>query len=181
LDSPFANTLDGLFNVGGFGTMPDGTALPDGSVIEKWDNAAQIFRLYTWNSSTGWRDSSSNPAGSIAWSVGEGAYLAVSNATTVTFVGTVREGVLSRTLPGTGLSYLVGSMLPKAGGLQSNLSYVPNGGDQVFLWTGPGGLIFDTYRLGNWGPQQPVLNVGQGFFWHGGSTNNWQMSFFPCQ
>jgi hypothetical protein len=180
LDSPFANTLDGLFNVGGSGTMPDGTALPDGSVIQKWDVASQILRFYTWNSGTGWLDASSSPAGSIAWDVGEGAYLVVSNATTVTFVGTVREGVLSRTLPGTGLPYLVGSMLPKAGGLQSNLSYIPSAGNQVFLWTGFGPLTVYTYRLGNWSPQQPVLDVGQGFFWKG-TTNNWQMSFFPCQ
>jgi len=82
-------------------------------------------------------------------------------------------------LPGDGVSHLIGSMLPKAGGLQSDLSYVPSAGNQVSLWMGSG-LTLYTYRLGNWSPQEPVLNVGQGFFWHG-TTNNWQMNFFPCQ
>ena len=128
LDSPAGNTLDGLFNVNGSGAMPDGTPLMDGSVIIKWDDASQVLKNYTWNSSTGWQDSSGNAAGSLSWNVGEGAYLATSNAVTVTAVGLVKEGALSMSLPG-GLDHLIGSMLPKAGGVQTDLGYVPKNGD----------------------------------------------------
>jgi hypothetical protein len=177
LDSEVGNTLDGLFNLSG--AMPDGTPLPDGSVVIKWDDASQVLNNYTWNSGTGWLDSSGNPSGSLSWNVGEAAYLATSNATTVTFVGLVKQGTLSMFLPG-GQDHLIGSMLPKAGGLQSDLGYVPHAGDEIFIWTGSGPLSIYRFLHGIWNPQQPVFNVGQGFFWQG-STNTWQVNFSPCQ
>jgi hypothetical protein len=182
LDQPI-NTLDGLFNVNGSGTMPDGTALPNGSEIDKWDDASQTFLHYTWNSSTGWSDGNASPAGTVTLNPGEGAFLAVTNALTATFVGTVREGNLSLPLT-VGGWHVISAMVPKAGGLQTSLSYAPHVGDIIERWTGPGtGYTVSTYIPfggAHWNPQEPVINVGQAFFWQG-TNNTWQINFSPCQ
>src|SRR5262249_35669910 len=122
LDTSGGNTLDHLFNVAGSGAMPDGTALPNGSVIEKWDDASDGFLYYTWNSMSGWHDATSNPAGTITLNPGEGGFLVITDPLTVTFVGTVRDGTLD--LPLVGFHFhIISAMIPMAGSLQTGLSY----------------------------------------------------------
>jgi hypothetical protein len=182
LDAPGGNTLDGLFNVNGAGTMPDGTSLSNESVISKWDVPSQAFVYYTWNptAGSGWRDASGNPAGSVTLNPGEGAYLVTSNALTVTFVGLVPYGSLSLS-SSTNQFRIISSILPEAGGLQTDLGYVPRGGDEVELWGGSG-LNTDHYvgLQHSWSPGEPVLAVGQAFFWSS-SSNTWQESLSQCE
>jgi len=192
LDSPNHNTLDGLFNLVDPATgvigMPDGTALPDGSTIQKWDLQTQAYLTYTWKGNIvgpRWTDASGNDAGSVSLNPGEGAFLMTSNALTVTFIGSVRDGSLTLPLPGDGIFHLVGALLPKAGGLQTDLNYFPHPGDLVELWRGPG-LSYSVasyvpFSGGFWAQGEPVLKVGQAFFWRSGTNNNWQMNFSPCQ
>lgn len=179
-DVPSGNTLDGLFNVNGTGAMIDGTPLPDGSIVSKWDAASQTYLNYTWNDASGWRDESDNPAGTVTLNPGEGAFLTTGSPLTVTFVGTVRSGNLTTPLTQTGKYYLISAQLPKAGGLQSELNFTPHTGDQTLVWTGVG-YSGTTYINGTWVGGQPMINVGQAFFWRSGTTNNWQISFSPCQ
>jgi hypothetical protein len=175
LDAP-QNTLDGLFNVNGSGVMPDGTALPNGSVIIKWDDASQAFLYYTWNS--GWLDGSGNNAGNVTLNPGEGGFLVVTNPLTATFVGLVKDGALS--LPLTANQFhIISSMIPKAGLLQSQLSYVGQRFDEIQQWTGST-YIGNEYVFGHWGPAEPVLRVGEAMFWNGGTNNTWHINYSPC-
>jgi hypothetical protein len=180
LDAADGNTLDGLFNVNGSGDMPDGTPLPGGSVLFKYDFPTQAYVYYFWTGA-GWLDGNGNNAGTVSLNPGEGAFLAVSNATQVTFVGLVREGSFS--IPTTpGQFQLVSSEIPKTGGLQTGLGFTPNRKDIIETWNGSG---FNSYQFvgspGQWSPSEPVIKVGQSFFWK--STTNstpWQMSFSAC-
>jgi hypothetical protein len=176
------NTLDGLFNLhlngSTNGTMPDGTALLDGSVIQKWDGGG--FLNYTWSNSTGWLDTNGNPAGGTTLNPGEGAVLVTSNATTVTFVGLVGEGALSNAVQNG--TFLYSSILPQSGGLVSNLGYPPKGGDRVQLLSG-GSIVTYTYiAIGTprWTPSEPIINVGESFYVQTSTNKSWVQNMSPC-
>jgi len=186
LDSFYGNTLDGLFNVNGSGTMPDGTALPANSVIQKWDVPTQAYVQYTWDGSS-WGGN-----GGVTLAPGEGAFLynVGSGALTVTFVGLVREGTLN--IPLSSHHYqIVSSMVPKAGGLQADLGYIPafpsgpanpSDNDMVERWNGSSFSIDEYGQASNphWNSGDPVINVGQAFFLK--TTNTlWHASFSACQ
>ena len=175
LNSPNGNTLDGLFNIGANHAMPDGTSLPAGTAVMKW--ISTNFDTYTW-SGTNWGN-----AGAVTLSPGEGAFLQLptnSPAITVTFVGLVSEGQLNLVLP-RGYE-LVSSILPKAGGVQSALGYVPNVGDSVLIWDGNGYTTHRYSRLGTWSGTggEPVVNVGEGMFFDPVTNNIWQVNYSPC-
>jgi len=184
LDMTGGNTLDNLFNVNGGGAMIDGTALVNGSAIQKWDVPTQAFVNYTWNGSlgSGWRDASGNSAGNISLNPGEGGFLynVGSNAITVTFAGLVRQGALALSLPAQKYQ-IISSLVPKQGGIQTDLGYVPNAADQIQQWTGSAGYVAHQFSSGSWTGGEPVLSVGQAVFWHGRTNNVWQINFSPCQ
>lgn len=169
LDAPNGNTLNGLFD-----PMPDGTYLPAGTEIIKWGGSA--YNYYTWNGS-GWGGN-----GSVTLNPGEGAFLVnpSSNSIPITFVGLVREGSLTLSL--TGGQSFIGSMLPKAGYLQTALGYNPNRGDTVFLWNGSSWSSYLYFRqLNSWTPNEPVLNVGEGFFIKPSTNNVWRENYSSRQ
>src|SRR5262249_36222576 len=107
-----ANTLDGLFKP----NMVDGTSLPTGTVIDKWDGSQYLS--YTWNGSI-WSD------GTATLNPGEGAFIENSGSSgfTVTFAGLVRQGNLVN--PVQAGNYICSSILPKAGALATDLGYSP--------------------------------------------------------
>jgi hypothetical protein len=176
LDAP-VNTLDGLFNIEPNHTMPDGSSLPAGSEIEKW-NSGGFYDIYTWNG-TDWGGN-----GSVTLAPGEGAFLVIPTnnpPVTVTFVGSVREGQLTIPLP-QGCN-MVSLMLPEAGGIQSVLGYQPYNHDQVLFWNGNGFRSF-TYVISKGNPRwtsEPVLNVGQAVFINTTTNKTWQVNYSPCQ
>ena len=63
LEAP-VNTLDGLFNP----TMPDGTNLPDNTLIQKWNGSQWL--TYSWTNGIGW-----SPNGNATLNPGEAAFI----------------------------------------------------------------------------------------------------------
>jgi hypothetical protein len=165
------STLDGLFNPG-----PDGATFPSGTQIEKWNGTN--FDYYTWTNSAWF------PDGNITFSPGEGAFIsnATSNSFRVTFVGLVREGTTSIPLTQGQFSF-VSAPVPLAGGLQTALGYVPNGGGQIQVWnTALQNYTIYSYRRfsgGGWYPSEPTINIGQPFFVDSSTNNTWTLTFFP--
>lgn len=179
------NTLNGLFD-----PMVDHSTLPDGSQIMKWDTDANGFVIYTYSGGS-W-----SPNGNATLLPGEGAFLYVTNTTTITFAGLVPQGCLTNYPITNELYTLTSSMVPQAGGVQSKLRYDPITGDSVLIYS-PG--AYDTYQyigtngtgltypndwLDSYGnfTNEPTINVGESFFIQNaqGSTEYWTRKFPGC-
>jgi hypothetical protein len=113
---------------------------------------------------------------SMTLPVGEGFFINVPSATTITLIGEVSQNN-NKTLA-NGISLLsvpmaVGGSLTDVGGL------VANEGDVVYQWTGTG-FGATEFVDGSWSPSVPNVKVGEGFFLKGsgrsyvvnGSNNN---------
>jgi hypothetical protein len=158
------NTVPGVF----------GSVLPPGSSVYTWNGAS--YNIQTWNrnkpgTATNWNTPSYslNP-GQGAWVVIPSGTLGTTKSLTVTTVGTVLQGALvNSNLPALGGVSLVSSIVPLAGGLQTALGYNAGVNDTVYAWNGTSYTI-STYALNktktatNWGPSEPAITVGEGFW-----------------
>jgi hypothetical protein len=110
---------------------------------------------------------------------GEGAFFISPTATTLTFVGEVRQGSLTNTLP-IGIKVLRSSIVPQAGAISAVLKVPGEADDQAFTWNGGfTAYAFDTFDL-SWTPSEPVIPVGQAFFYTKASSsvsNLWIRNF----
>jgi len=162
LDQPGDNTVATVF----------GDQLP---------NNAQVFKFVggSWSQSdayltgVGWL-----AGGTITVNPGEGVFVNCPEATTVTFVGEVKQGELS--IPyGAGYS-VVSSQVPQAGGVESVLGYAPQAGDQLVFWS-KGDQSFATsaaYVSGlGWLPSEPSVGVGESFFVSSDAGGTWTRNF----
>lgn len=186
LDAP-VNTLDGLFT-----PMPDGTFLPGGAQIYKQNTQGSwTFDEYQWSSNcwSMWNAASNvwTPAGaSVTLSPGEGFWIAnpSSNLMTLTFAGLVRQGALVN--PISTNTWIYSSMVPQTGLLQTDLQYIPNTGDEVFIYD-PTNINYSIYTYGPvkhpgcWWPYELVLQAGQAFVLSPAATNSWNRRFSSCQ
>lgn len=123
-----ANTLNGLFS-----PMVDGSTLPNGTVVEKWNGGGYLY--YT-NLSGSWL-----PNGSVTLLPGETAFVVIptnASPTTITFAGLVPEGMLTNYTIFHGLNNYLSSMVPQAGGLHCPLGYNPSDNDAIGQWVGYG-------------------------------------------
>jgi hypothetical protein len=110
---------------------------------------------------------------------GEAAFYQSPSATTLTFVGEVRQGSLTNTLP-AGIKVLRSSIVPQAGGVTSVLGVPAEGGDILNVYNaGFTSYVFDDADL-IWTPSEPNIAVGQGFFYQKsnlGTIPNWVRNF----
>jgi len=113
---------------------------------------------------------------------GEGGLFRSPSATTLTFVGEVRQGLLTNALP-VGIRVLRSSIVPQQANLTA-LGLVPpyaEPGDQ--LQTLHGGFAAWTYDPDDlaWLPApEPTINVGEAFFYRkspSGTNPNWVRNF----
>jgi hypothetical protein len=92
-------------------------------------------------------------------------------------VGEVPQGALSTALS-QGLN-LVGSQVPQAGALSGALGYTAAEGDQVYQWN-VGTQQYNnpsSFEFGGWGPSDPSIAVGEGFFLSKSGAGTWTRNF----
>jgi hypothetical protein len=107
---------------------------------------------------------------------GNGLFVRVDAATTVTFVGEVPSGPLSNVVP-AGFS-IKASQVPQAGKISTDLGYNAGDGDQVFIYdSATSKYTTSTFTFGAWDPSEPSLDVGQAAFFRVDAPNNWQRNF----
>jgi len=105
---------------------------------------------------------------------GNGVFVRVDAATTVTFVGEVPAGNLSNPIP-KGFS-IKASQVPQAG-TATALSFPAEEGDQIFIFnTATGKYATSTYSFGAW-DTEPSLDVGQAAFVRTDVAKNWTRNF----
>jgi hypothetical protein len=161
-----------------------GSSLPTNSQVFAWNGSAYSIASYTIPK--GSTNASWNAAVSV--NPGQGVWVKVpvgSGTQTVTTVGQVLQGTLvnPNLVAGGGFS-LVSDQVPLAGTLTTTLHYNPTVQDQVFLYDPVAQsysvfsytLIKGTTNVA-WGPTEPSIAVGQGFWLKGSAGATWNQTF----
>jgi len=166
--SLIANPLNGTNN--NLNTiMP---TVPDGTFVLKWLPATQSFSdPAQYYDGLGWLPDTATMA------PGEGAFINLPSATTVTFVGEVPQGTL--TTPISANYSLISSKVPQSAGL-STMGLQGQDGDYVLFWNPATQSFKDPIQyydgLG-WLPEDPTPAVGEGFFFNTPTARNWTRTF----
>jgi hypothetical protein len=118
--------------------------------------------------------------GNTSLAPGEGGFFISPTATTLTFVGEVKQGSLTNTLP-VGTKVIRTSIVPQSGRVTADLGLPGEANDQLFQWNnvsgGYLGFTFDDIDLA-WVPFDPTNTVGNAFFYiKAGSNPNWVRNF----
>lgn len=99
---------------------------------------------------------------------------------TNTFVGNVKQGVLSTPLV-AGFT-LVGSQVPQSGLVATDLGLVPSNGDTVFKFdAATQNYVINSFIRGAWGQGEPSVSVGEGFFIKRAVSGTWSRTFQVSQ
>jgi hypothetical protein len=108
---------------------------------------------------------------------GEGAFVNMPSAGTLTFTGEVLEGDLVN--PVSAGYDIYSSMVPQEGTLQTLLGYTPAPGESVFQWNGPGAATPYTQSqfVGIWIPSEPNIKVGEAFWLNAAAAKDWARNF----
>lgn len=139
--------------------------LPDGATVFKFNGSGY--------NSVGYFGGYDAGADAITLNPGEGAFVYVDTATTLTFVGEVKQGNLSTPLA-NGLT-VAASQVPQAGSIET-LGFVPHDGDTVYQFAG-GNFNAISY-FGGWdGGAAPSLAIGESVFILTDSVRSWDRSF----
>jgi len=119
------------------------------------------------------------PNATASLAPGEGGFFISSVATTLTFVGEVRQGSLTNTLP-MNTKVIRTSIVPQAGRVSTDLGVPGQALDQLFTFSGG----FTAYQFDDidlvWTPSEPTNNVGGAFFYikaNGNTQTNWIRNF----
>jgi hypothetical protein len=110
---------------------------------------------------------------------GDGAFINIPAGPdyTNTYVGEVLQGSLTNTLiPGFNM---VGSKVPQAGTLQTQLGLTPGLFDTVYQFSdATHAYLTPNTFLGAWGNGEPTIGVAEGFFYNNGNpANDWVRNF----
>jgi hypothetical protein len=141
--------------------LPD---VPNNTVVFKL--VGGTFSAFT-KRATGWSaETTLNP--------GEGFFIQNKSADplTITFVGEVLQGTQTSTYP-AGFSIL-GSKVPQEGKLETDLGFTAQTNDQVFQLVN-GTYTATTKRATGW--TEPVIPVGNGFFFKAVAAGTWSRTF----
>jgi len=150
---------------------------PDGSQLFKFSGGA-FQNPEGYITGVGW------DPGTAVLNPGEGFFIALDNAvatdpTVLTFVGEVPQGTLVNPVP-NGYSAL-SSIVPQAGAVSAVLGLTAPDGANIFTWNlvnqrydDPSGYIQGV----GWDPSEPVIPVGEAFFFlNPGASYNWTRTF----
>jgi hypothetical protein len=148
--------------------------VPDGTFVYKWDKATSNYLVNNYD--LGWGNAS------MTLAPGEGAFVVLPQGATpvkVTFVGEVPLGAASNMQLTQGLQ-LVGSKVPQAGLIETDLKYPVADGDFIYRFDyATQNYIVYNYDLG-WGTQ-PTISVGEGFWVAKNNTADWNRNFSIAQ
>jgi hypothetical protein len=152
-------------------TIPDDTVAytfgcTGGFAVRTYDSQAQ---------QPGWQ-----PNGTLAVPPGTGLFLRVAAPITVTFVGEVPQGDLK--VPLCAQYNLVGSPVPQAGKITTDLKFTPSEGDSVLSFAPASGYTLYTYEMNDagvlfWNPTEPSFAVADGFWIRKGVAGEWARQF----
>ena len=140
------------------------TTLPNGSNFYKWNGSGFDIATYFFGA---WDQPN------ITLNPGEGGFVNIATAATVTFVGEVPQGTLATSVP-TGFS-IRSSQVPQAGPVDT-LGLVVNNGDNLYKWNGSQYDIF-TFFFGAWSPSTPTVSVGESIFLNASAPATWNRTF----
>jgi len=147
------------------------------TVAEVHPTAPAGSLLYTFSPATGFSvlqwDDEWLPAGTTVIAPGTGYFLRVTAAATVTYVGEVPQGAL--TIPLVAGFNLVGSKVPQAGKLTTDLGYTPADGDLAYTFAVTGYTVYQ--YDGEWLPTEPTLKVGEGLWIRKAAAGSWTRTF----
>jgi hypothetical protein len=151
------------------------TNVPTGTIIYTFDPAAQAYVPSTFGGGT-WHG---NPLGDQVLPPGKAAFIKLTAATTITFVGNVPQGSLTNTLvPGFTLTAIP---IPVSVSLTNSLvSLAPNQGDIVYNFSNTGNAYTPhTFNAGRFVPADYTPAVGEGFFYLNKKTTaiTWNVNF----
>jgi hypothetical protein len=154
--------------------LPD---IPAGTQIYLWTGTG--FGSAIRKTATGWLPPT---AGTNIINPGQGFFVqnvATTNIT-ITFVGEVPQGDLSTAFP-AGFS-LLGSQVPQAGKVETDLKLPAKSGDLVYVYTNGAYLPVARRTATAWiggvaGSPEPVVGVGQGFWLQAAAAGNWTRNF----
>lgn len=143
--------------------------IPDFSTLYKWNEGAQGFDIATY-----FFGSWDNP--SLGFAPGEGAFLQVDTAFTLTFVGEVMQGNLTNAIPAN--FSMKSSKVPQTGLIGTDLGLTVGDFDTLYKWV-PANQGYDifTYFFGSWSPSEPAIGVGEAFFLQTGAPLSWTRTF----
>jgi len=143
--------------------------LPDGSVVYKFDPASGFdINSLTFGM---WSDPS------MTLVPGEGFFLLNGGTedVTITFVGEVPQGTLTIDLP-AGFS-LVGSKVPQAGAVSTDLGLPVEDGDTVYTFDPATGYVISSFTFGMWPGGEPEVDVAEGFWVSKVNPATWTREF----
>jgi len=146
---------------------------------------------------TNWYDPNANIVNSELGIInpGQGVFYNAAANETNTYVGNVLLGngtVTNNYVPSANGFNLVSSILPISGGLETSLNYIPSIGDNVYIYTNNQYAVYQYLKkttgvpphqttVTNWydpnaNIDQPIIQVGQGFFLNPAVTPIWTQS-----
>jgi hypothetical protein len=160
---PNGNTVGNLFS-----------SLPDGTQVYRFTGNG--FAIATKDELAGGFDPVSERNQTIM--PGQGVFVRVAGAATVTFVGEVPQGTLTTQIP-AGFS-IVSSQVPQAGKVTPDLGYTPANGDQLYFWSeATQRYSIHTYdaTFGEFDVALPTLDVGEAFFIRKNAPGTWTRTF----
>jgi hypothetical protein len=147
-------------------------AVPDGTQVLKWDSVNQkFFDAEQFFDGIGWIPGTSTLA------PGEGAFINITDPTTITFVGEVPQGVLSNSIP---VNFSIASMQTPQQLTLTAANFPAVDGDQVLLWDSVNQKYTDAYQFFDgigWIPEDPALPVGSAFFVNKAAPGVWLRTF----
>jgi len=152
------NTISALF-----------ASAADGTTIYKYDGTSfsiNTLDLGEWG----------NPNDTLV--PGEGAFISNASAASfpVTFVGEVKQGSLSHSVP-KNLS-IQSSEVPQSGKVATDLGYPASDGDTIYQYDNASkAYVIHVLDLGEWSGGEPVPKVGESFFVRKVDTKPWTRTF----
>jgi hypothetical protein len=153
--------------------LPD---VPVNTVVYKY-SATAGFSTFT-KRATGWTGTG---AAEARLNPGEGFFIRNAGATdmTITFVGEVPQGTDLSIDFGQAGFYLISSIVPQAGKVETDLKLTAAVNDRIFKYDpATGYLPTVTKRATGWTPGgEPSVNVAEGFFYQASAPGKWTRSF----